>query len=215
MKTPPKSRKTRKGSSLQRMVRGFSPNAIEASATNPGQWVQLYIRSEVRVESGGRTMRWKVSRRDWQAIRRLVWRLNMVAAGHEGRAKQAPKLKLTDAVKTPPRTKAATKADRGTKNAKGVRVQRVDGRAGRTETKQVRWWQVEWLNSTNTWQLIVPRHPNETDAVKALRRIERGPTWNDTRLRVVGVEVVERTMIVEEVQVGSPIGRDERQPPGE
>jgi len=81
MKTTPKSRKTRKGS---------SPNAIEASATNPGQWVQLYIRSEVRVDSGGRTMRWKVSRRDWEAIRRLVWRLNMVAAGYEGRAKQAP-----------------------------------------------------------------------------------------------------------------------------
>ncbi len=64
--------------------RSFTKNAIEASATNPGQWVQLYIRSEVRVNANGRTKRWRISRRDWLAIRRLVWRLNMVAAGYEG-----------------------------------------------------------------------------------------------------------------------------------
>lgn len=69
---------------------GFSRDAIEACATHPEQWVTLYVRSEVRVDSGGRTKRWKVSRRDWLAIRRLVRRMNLVAAGYEGKAKKTP-----------------------------------------------------------------------------------------------------------------------------
>lgn len=65
-------------------TRKIPANAIASSATNPGQWVQLYERSEVRIHSGGRTKRWKITRNDWKAIQRLIWRLNMVAAGHEG-----------------------------------------------------------------------------------------------------------------------------------
>lgn len=65
------------------MKRKF-PNAVAACATNPGQWITLYEASEVRIDTNGRTKRWRVSRKDWKAIQRLIWRLNLVAAGDEG-----------------------------------------------------------------------------------------------------------------------------------
>ena len=69
-------------------------SAISCSATNPAQWLTLYEDGRVRVhtrnlDTGGkrpyRTLDYHPKlKSDREAIRRLIWHLNLVAAGHEG-----------------------------------------------------------------------------------------------------------------------------------
>ena len=69
-------------------------SAISCAATNPDQWLTLYEDGHVRVHTRNldtvgkrpyRTLDYRPKRKsDREAIRRLIWHLNLVAAGHEG-----------------------------------------------------------------------------------------------------------------------------------
>ena len=88
MKTTPKLRRPKRSSPS-------SGSAISCAATNPDQWLTLYEDGRVRVhtrnlDTGGkaafRTLDYRPKlKSDRDAIRRLIWHLNLVAAGHEGK----------------------------------------------------------------------------------------------------------------------------------
>jgi hypothetical protein len=69
-------------------------SAISCAATNPDQWLTLYENGRVRVHTRNldtagkrpyRTLDYRPKlKSDREAIRRLIWHLNLVAAGHEG-----------------------------------------------------------------------------------------------------------------------------------
>ena len=70
-------------------------SAISCAATNPDQWLTLYDDGRVRVHTRNldtagkrpyRTLDYRPKlKSDREAIRRLIWHLNLVAAGHEGK----------------------------------------------------------------------------------------------------------------------------------
>ncbi len=106
-------------------------------------------------------------------------------------------MKTTTARK--PKVQAAKK--RGTKNAKGVRVQRVDGRSGRREiVSEKRWWWVRYRwNGT-------PSETRETSLQAALKAADDRAEWGQvTDIEVEGVEIVERRVIVKRLKTTSPI----------
>lgn len=89
MSAAPKTVASRKPST-RRSLRA----AISCAATNPDQWLTLYEDGRVRVhtrnlDTGGkrpyRTLAYRPKlKSDREAIRRLIWHLNLVAAGSEG-----------------------------------------------------------------------------------------------------------------------------------
>ena len=69
-------------------------SAISCAATNPDQWLTLYEDGRVRVHTRNldtagkrpyRTLDYRPKlKSDREAIRRLIWHLNLVAVGYEG-----------------------------------------------------------------------------------------------------------------------------------
>lgn len=73
---------------------GALGSAISCAATNPDQWLTLYENGRVRIHARNldtsgkrpyRTLDYRPKlKSDREAIRRLIWHLNLVAAGSEG-----------------------------------------------------------------------------------------------------------------------------------
>jgi hypothetical protein len=67
---------------------------VRACATGPHQWLTLYESGHVRLHSADlvnanrkhpyRTLEWRPTKADREAIRRLIWKLNLMAAGELG-----------------------------------------------------------------------------------------------------------------------------------
>lgn len=93
MNAAPKTVASRKPST-RRSLRASPGSAISCAATNPDQWITLYEDGRVRVHTRNldtrgkrpyRTLNYRPKlKSDREAIRRLIWHLNRVAAGDEG-----------------------------------------------------------------------------------------------------------------------------------
>lgn len=103
------------------------------------------------------------------------------------------------------------KASKPSKEADSLHA--LDGRAAGTKTVKLEWWMVEWHSDLTGWHPINLRHPTRKRAESALKRIARLNAYRDSALRLVVVEVVERTTAFKEVKARSPIYRGEAQPP--
>lgn len=91
-------------------------SAISCDATNPDQWLTLYNDGRVRLHTRNmdtsgkrpyRTLDYRVRlKRDRDVIRRLIWHLNLVACGHEGKECQVRDTFMPNAAgQTPAATK--------------------------------------------------------------------------------------------------------------